>query len=76
MIDENGILIGIEQSGMVQQGVENVWFGTKISTTLHALKQAKLCRQFSIQVVSRKRKFSSREIFKRYSPYVVRIDVR
>jgi hypothetical protein len=76
VIDENGILIGIAQSGLVQRGVESVRFGTKISTTLHALKQAKLSRQFSIQVVSRKRKFSSREIFKRYSPYVVRIDVR
>ena len=76
VIDESGILIGIAQSGMVQQGVENVRFGTKISTTLHALKQAKLSRQFSIQVVSRKRKFSSSEIFKIFSPYVVKIDVR
>ncbi|ANS03893.1 hypothetical protein [uncultured Mediterranean phage uvDeep-CGR2-AD3-C191] len=76
VIDENGNLVGIAQSGLVQRGVENVRFGTKISTTVHALKQAKLSRQFSIQVRRRKRKFSSREIFKRYSPYVVRIDVK
>ena len=76
VIDENGILIGIAQSGLVQRGVESVRFGTKISTTLHALKRAKLSRQFSIQVVSRKRKFSSSEIFKTFSPYVVKIDVR
>ena len=63
VIDENGILIGIAQSGLVQRGVESVRFGTKISTTLHALKQAKLSRQFSIQVVSRKRKFSFRKMF-------------
>jgi len=76
VIDENGNLIGIAQSGLVQRDVENVRFETKISTTVHALKQAKLSRQFSIRVRSRKRKFSSREIFKRYSPYVVRIDVK
>ena len=76
VIDENGILIGIAQSGLVQRGVESVRFGTKIATTVFALKKAKLTSQFSIQVKRRKRKFSSREIFKRYSPYVVRIDVQ
>jgi hypothetical protein len=75
VIDESGNLVGIAQSGLVQRDVENVRFGTKIATTVHALKQAKLSRQFSIQVKRRKRKFSSREIFKKYSPYVVKIDV-
>ena len=66
VIDESGTLVGIAQSGLVQRGVENVRFGTKIATSLFALKKAKLSRQFSIQVKRRKRKFSSREIFKKY----------
>ena len=61
---------------MVQRGVESVRFGTRISTAIFALKKAKLSRQFNIRVKQKKRKFSSREIFKRYSPYVVRIDVK
>jgi S1-C subfamily serine protease len=76
VIDSNGNLVGIAQGGLVQSGVENVRFGTKIATTVFALKQAKLTRQFSIQVVPKKRIFSSREIFKKFSPYVVRIDVK
>ena len=76
VIDLNGNLVGIAQGGLVQRGVENFRFGTKIATTVFALKQAKLTSQFSISVKRKKRKFSSREIFKKFSPYVVKIDVQ
>ena len=76
VIDSYGNLLGIAQGGFVRRGVENVRFGTKIATTVFALKQAKLTRQFSIQVKRRKRKLSSSEIFKKFSPYVVKIDVQ
>ena len=76
VIDSYGNLVGIAQGGLVQRGVESVRFGTKIATTVFALKQAKLSRQFSIQVKRKKRKYSSREIYKKFSPYVVKIDVQ
>lgn len=76
VIDENGNLIGIAQGGLVHRGAESIRFATKISTTIHALKAAKLTRQFSVHVAGSDRRFSSREIFKKFSPYVVQIDVK
>ena len=76
VIDENGILIGIAQSGLVQQGVENVRIASRISTVATALSQALLFRKFSIQVKAKIKRLTSREIFRAFSPYVVRIEVR
>lgn len=76
VIDENANLIGIAQGGLVQRRAEDVRFGTKISTTIHALEAAQLTRQFSVQAIGEHRKFSPREIFQKFAPYVVRIDVK
>ena len=76
VIDENGNLIGIAQGGLIRRDVENVRIASKISTVAAALGQALLTRKFSIRVNARKRRLTSREIFRKFSPYVVRIVVR
>ena len=76
MIDDNGILVGIAQGGLVQRGVEAVRFDAKISTAAIVLSQAQLMRKFSIQVVPKKKTLSPRDIFRKFYKYVVRIEVR
>ena len=76
VIDEKGNLIGIAQGGLIRRDVENVRIASRISTVATALSQALLFRKFSIQVRPKKRKLTSLEIFRAFSPYVVRIEVR
>ena len=76
VIDENGNLIGIAQGGLIRRDVENVRIASRISTVATALSQALLFRKFSIQVKAKIKRLTSREIFRVFSPYVVRIEVR
>ena len=75
VIDENGNLIGIAQGGLVQRGVENFRFATKISVAVFSLKESKITNQFDVQVSRRKKKLSPRDIFSEFSSYVVKIEV-
>ena len=75
VIDENGNLIGIAQGGLIRRDVENVRIASRISTVATALSQALLFRKFSIQVKAKIKRLTSREIFRFFSPYVVRIEV-
>ena len=76
VIDEKGNLIGIAQGGLIRRDVENVRIASRISTVATALSQALLFRKFSIQVKAKIKRLTSREIFRVFSPYVVRIEVR
>ena len=76
VIDEKGNLIGIAQGGLIRRDVENVRIASRISTVATALSQALLFRKFSIQVIPKERRLTSREIFRKFSPYVERIEVR
>ena len=74
-LKKNGNLIGIAQGGLVQRGVENFRFATKISVAVFSLKESKITNQFDVQVSRRKKKLSPRDIFSEFSSYVVKIEV-
>ena len=77
IVNAQGTLVGIASSGLVQQGVEGIRFGTKISAAMLVLQQARLVRKFTIMAVPKERKvLTPPEIFREYSPYVVLIETR
>ena len=75
VIDDKGHLVGIAQGGLVQRGVENVRFATNISAAVYVLKEARIFNQFNVQVVEKKNKLNSLEIFRKFSQHVVRVEV-
>lgn len=76
VIDERGNLIGMSEGGLIRRDVENVRIASKISAIKNVLNRALRFRRFSIQVSPKRKRLTSREIFRRFSPYVVRIEVR
>ena len=77
VVTDQGVLVGVASAGLVQSGVENVRFGTKISAAMLLLQQARLARRFSVSVVPESRKaMKAVEIFRKFSSYVVLIEVR
>ncbi len=77
VVTDQGVLVGVASAGLVQSGVENIRFGTKISAAMLVLQQARLVRKFTIMAVPKERKvLTPPEIFRKYSPYVVLIETR
>ncbi len=75
VIDEYGNLVGIAQGGLIKRGVGNFRFATKISSAVLSLKQARIANQFDVQVVRSNTQLGPLDIFKKFSPHVVRIEV-
>lgn len=73
-MNSKGMLVGIASAGLVQQGVEAIRFGTKISTAAVVLDQATAVRQFDVRVAPRERSYTAQEIFREFSPFVVLVE--
>ncbi len=76
VLNEFGKLVGIARAGLIQQGVEGIRFGTKLSAASLLFGQAQIEREFTIQVTPRETPMRPQEIFSEFSPFVVLIETR
>jgi len=76
LLNSKGVLIGIASAGLVQEGVEAIRFGTKVSAASLILSQAALARPFAIRVAPRSKDYTPQSLFREFSPYVVLVETK
>jgi len=76
LLNSKGVLIGIASAGLIQEGVEAIRFGTKVSAASLILSQAALARPFAIRVAPRSKDYTPQSLFREFSPYVVLVETK
>ena len=76
IVNARGELVGISAAGLIKRGGEGVRFGVKASAAALILEQVAIVGNFNIEVRAKKKILSPPDIFEKFSPYVVMIEVR